>query len=199
MNDASGITIPVSVDTSTAEQGLKQLNELSQSFSSSITDAMSGAILNGKAFDQVLRDLALSLSRTALSQALNPVQTSLGNGLENLFTGLFSSIPGFARGGAFEAGRVQPFANGGVVATPSYFPMANGLGLMGEAGPEAIMPLARGPDGRLGVRSAASGGGQAPVTVNLNIQTRDAESFRRSQGQVSSMLARAVSRGQRDL
>ncbi|MBL4646083.1 MAG: phage tail tape measure protein [Rhizobiales bacterium] len=188
------MTIPVTVDTKAAEAGLKQLNELSQNFSQSITSAMEGAILGGKAFDQVLKDLALSLSKTVLSQALNPVQNALGSGLESVLGNLFSSIPSFAKGDAFNAGKIQPFADGGVVSAPSYFPMSGGLGLMGEAGPEAIMPLARGPDGRLGVR-----GGGAPINISVNIQTRDAESFRRSQGQVSSMLARAVGRGQREM
>ena len=66
---------------------------------------------------------------------------------------------------------------------------------MGEAGSEAVMPLARGPDGRLGVRSA--GGGATSVTVNIS--ATDAESFRRSEAQVSAALARAVARGRRAL
>ncbi len=57
------------------------------------------------------------------------------------------------------------------------------------------MPLARGPDGRLGVQ----GGGGRPVTVQVTIATPDAESFRRSEAQVSAALARAVARGQRGL
>jgi phage-related minor tail protein len=66
--------------------------------------------------------------------------------------------------------------------------------LMGEAGPEAIMPLSRGSDGKLGVRMG--GGGGASVTVNIS--TPDAQSFRQSQGQVAAMVARAVERGNRN-
>ncbi len=91
---------------------------------------------------------------------------------------------------------VQPFAEGGVVASPTYFPLGRGLGLMGERGAEAVMPLARGPDGRLGVRGGASA---RPVSVNVTISTPDADSFRRSEAQVSAALARAVARGQRGL
>lgn len=63
-----------------------------------------------------------------------------------------TSFFGFADGGVFSNGNVVPFANGGVVGGPTVFPMAGGkTGLMGEAGPEAIMPLKRGKDGKLGV------------------------------------------------
>lgn len=85
------------------------------------------------------------------------------------------------------------FADGGVVSRPTYFSTGGGLGVMGEAGSEAIMPLARGPDGRLGVR----GGGTGSTVVNVTIATQDAESFRRSEAQVTAGLAKAVSRGRR--
>lgn len=69
-----------------------------------------------------------------------------------------------ANGGAWLGG-VQKFASGGVFNSPHLFPMANGgTGMLGEAGPEAVMPLARGNDGKLGVRS--SGGGTI-VEVNV--------------------------------
>lgn len=76
---------------------------------------------------------------------------------------------GYANGGAFSSGReIVPFANGDVFATPTFFPMSNGqTGLLGEAGEEAIMPLSRGPDGKLGVK--ASGGSSAKTTA-ANVQ-----------------------------
>ena len=71
----------------------------------------------------------------------------------------------FANGGVFQNGNVVPFANGGVVGSPTYFPMSGGrTGLMGEAGPEAIMPLKRGKNGKLGV--VAEGGGETVVVNN---------------------------------
>jgi lambda family phage tail tape measure protein len=106
------------------------------------------------------------------------------------------STPAFASGGVFSRGMVMPFAQGGVVGAPTYFPLGRGLGVMGEKGAEAVMPLARGPDGRLGVRT---GGGGRPVSVNVHVSTPDADSFRRSEAQVSAALARAVARGQRGM
>ncbi len=87
-----------------------------------------------------------------------------------LFDGLMGSsfFPTFANGGAFRAGNVIPFAAGGIVGGPTMFPMSRGrTGLMGEAGPEAIMPLRRGRGGRLGVEmsGASAGSGQVVVTV----------------------------------
>lgn len=106
-------------------------------------------------------------------------------GLTKGASGLFSS-------GSSPA--IVEHAKGGVIASPSYFPLSgNSIGLAGEAGPEAIMPLTRGADGKLGV--AAAGGANGNVTIN--IATPDAESFRRSDAYLTGLIARAVARGQR--
>jgi phage-related minor tail protein len=109
----------------------------------------------------------------------------LGQSLSSLFTsfGSVGSLP------------ITPFADGGIVARPTFFGSGNGLGLMGERGAEAILPLSRGPDGRLGL--AASASGASPTTIHVNIATPDPEAFQRSQVQISAALARAVMRGQR--
>ena len=87
----------------------------------------------------------------------------------------------------------MPFATGGVVNSATTFPMRGGVGVMGEAGPEAIMPLARGSDGKLGVRG--SGGG---ATVVMNISTPDVQGFQRSQSQIAAHMSRALSAGNRN-
>jgi phage-related minor tail protein len=93
-------------------------------------------------------------------------------------------------------GAIKPFAAGGVIGTPTYFPLSTGgLGLAGEAGPEAILPLTRGADGSLGV--TASGAAGAKVTIQ--IATPDLDSFRRSETYLTGQIARAVARGQRSL
>lgn len=187
MPDSTDLGAAVDVADGLADT-LGDLSDLSQTFGRSLTTALKGAIVQGKSLDTVLRGLAERLASKALDQALSPLTSGLGS----LFAGLF----GFADGGVLAGGRVRPFADGGVVSTPTYFPMAGGsLGLMGEAGAEAILPLSRGSDGRLGVAAAQS----APTRVTVNISTPDAASFRRSEAQVAGMMARAVGRGRRGL
>lgn len=78
-----------------------------------------------------------------------------------------------ANGGAWDQG-VQMYANGDVFDTPTGFKSSKGLGVMGEAGPEAVMPLSRGADGKLGVRSSGgSGGGVSVGTVQIVIQSKN--------------------------
>ena len=94
-----------------------------------------------------------------------------------------------AKGNVFSGGNIVPFAYGGVVGKETTFPLADGrMGLMGEAGPEAIMPLSRGKDGKLGVKG---GGGQTInniTNVRMNVTATDADSFRKSRRQISQDL-----------
>lgn len=92
----------------------------------------------------------------------------IGGGIGSLlqFFGLFG------KGGVFGSGGVTPFANGGVVNSPTLFKFANGAGLMGEAGPEAILPLRRGKDGKLGVASEG-GGGNFTINVAAGVQRNE--------------------------
>lgn len=160
------------------------------SFASAISKAFAQATTGGKQFDDVLKQLALKLSSLAVTQAAKP----LSKGLGTIFNGLFSGTGETSL--AAQMGAIKPFAAGGVIGTPTYFPLSSGgLGLAGEAGPEAIMPLARGSDGRLGV--AMNGGGAPAVTVQ--IATPDAGSFRRSEAYITGQIARAVARGQRGM
>lgn len=159
-----------------------------------LTGALEAVALRGKSLGDVFQDLTLSLSQAALKSAFQPLQSNLSN----IFSGLFAGggVTPFAKGGALQGGLPVPFASGGVIASPVSFPLAGGrTGLAGERGAEAIMPLTRGPDGRLGV--AASGTSAAPITINIT--TPDIESFRRSETQMAALLARAVAQGQRNL
>ena len=90
------------------------------------------------------------------------IQQTITLPFTNFVEGLFKN----ADGNAFMNGKVQKYAYGGVVNRPTLFPMANGMGLMGEAGAEAILPLRRGSNGKLGVQ--ASGGGVGNIVVNVD-------------------------------
>ena len=138
----------------------------------------------------------LAFDGMKLSDALHGVaQRMVGGFLAQGMNGLLGGMMPFEKGGSFAQGRVMPFAKGGVVAQPTSFAMRGGSGLMGEAGPEAIMPLARGADGRLGVQMA---GGGRPVAVVMHITTPDVQGFQRSQAQIAAQASRAMARGQRN-
>lgn len=174
------------------------LERSANSFARAMTGAFARSVTGGRQFDDVLKGLYLRLSDLSLRLALQPLTRGLAGGINQLFSGLFGT-GGAGAGESLTAamGAIKPFAAGGVIGAPAYFPLSSGgLGLAGEAGPEAIMPLARGADGRLGV--AMSGVGQ-PANIIVNIATPDAESFRRSDVFISGQIARAVARGQRGL
>lgn len=173
----------------------REVGSLSSSLGSGLRRAFDGVVFDGMRLSDALGQVAQSLSRSVYSTAMRPVQNALGGALAQGINGLFSGVLGFAKGGAFSQGRVTPFAQGGVVAGPTMFPMRGGIGLMGEAGPEAILPLARGADGRLGVQA---GGRARPVSVVMNITTPDVQGFQRSQSQIAAQAARALARGQRN-
>ncbi len=168
--------------------------KLEASLSRGLGRAIDGVVLDGMRLSDALKVVANSMISTAYKAAVRPVTDHFGGMIASGVSGMFGGLDGFAHGGAFAQGRVMPFANGGVVNGPVTFPMRGGTGLMGEAGPEAIMPLTRGPDGRLGVR--AQGG--APVTVVMNIRTPDIDGFKKSQTQIAAQMGRALGRGQRN-
>ncbi len=97
----------------------------------------------------------------------------------------------FAMGGVLGRNGIMPFARGGIVNRPTVFPFANGIGLMGEAGPEAIMPLRRGRDGRLGVE-AANGGSGVSVTVNVDAQGTNVQGDQANSQQLGQAIGAAV-------
>ncbi len=187
---------------------MKELRKSSEDFGRSITGAFAKGVADGKRFEDVLKNIGKAMVENLLKAALKPVELSLASQFESFFSSVFKGLnvlpsaaenpPTFAKGAAFSGGRVRPFAAGGVIAAPTYFPMAGGsLGLMGERGAEAIMPLARGADGKLGVR--AEGGAARAQPIIVQVTTPDADSFRRSETQVAAAIARAAARGRRAL
>ena len=133
------------------------------SFKSSMQSAFVGLVTGAQTFRESLANLAKSLAdmlaQTAFQQLFGKMFQGGGGGL----LGAIFGGGKFADGAAFSGGRVTAFANGGVVNGATAFGMQSGLGIMGEAGPEAVMPLTRGANGKLGVMS--QGGGAARVEV----------------------------------
>jgi len=188
-------------------------------------DVLVGFVQTGKLdFASLIDSMLADLTRLTIRMAvLGPLAQALGSGggggLAGWLSGLFGSAPTagsgepgaapgpgtgglYAEGGVFEHGTVVPFAHGGVVDRPTLFPMARGYGLMGEAGPEAVLPLKRLASGRLGVEAAGRPARPVtgtPVTVVMNITTPDVGGFRASQGQLAAQAARAMARAQRNL
>lgn len=139
------LVVRVDADTTRLRAELADVGRLSQRFGDSLGRALEDAALRGKGLSDVLRGVADSLSRAALDMAMKPLESLAAGAFQTLLSGILpgAQVP------------VTPFAKGGVVASPSFFSLSQGLGVAGEAGAEAILPLARGADGRLGVRSGA--------------------------------------------
>lgn len=165
--------------TALAETG-KDVQTLERGLSRGLRRALDGVLFDGMRLSDAMKTVANSMVNAAYSAAVKPVTDHFGGLIAQGVGGLVQNV--------------MPFAKGGVVSSPTYFPMRGGTGLMGEAGPEAIMPLSRGADGRLGVRME----GQGPSSVVINITTPDVDGFRRSQSQIAAQMSRALSRGARN-
>jgi len=144
------------------------------------------------AFSSVLKGTA-DLGDALLSFASNVLAKVAQDLFAQQFAGpIAAGIKGIfsANGNVFDQSGVTAFAKGGVVGGPTVFPFANGIGLMGEAGPEAIMPLSRGADGKLGV-VAANGNSAPKVTIN-NYSGQEATASSDSAGNIVVEIGRAI-------
>lgn len=169
---------------------LEQLKEVADGIGEAFGQAFEKVILGtGSVRDAVkamLQDIMQQLLRTLVTQQIVQGISSGISGLGGGGTGA-GKPKVLAMGGVLSRGNIVPFASGGVVGSPMFFPLQGGkTGLMGEAGPEAIMPLSRGPGGKLGVRAE---GGRS-VVVNMTVNARDAKSFIQSKRQIGTMLRR---------
>ena len=172
----------------------KDVATLEKGLSRGLRRAFDGVAFDGMKLSDALSTVARSMVNTTYNAAMKPVSDHVGGLISQGVGSLVQGILPFADGAPFSQGRVMPFAQGGIVSTATGFGMRGGMGLMGEAGPEAIMPLARGPDGKLGVKGGASGG----TTVVMNITTPDVQGFQRSQSQIAAQLSRALNTGNRN-
>jgi len=173
--------LPSVVDqVNTAQQNAKNTSDQfgisAKLWANDLAQGLAQAIVNAQDLGDALRNIAKSIA---------------GSVLQKLIGGWIGGL--FADGAAFQGGRVIPFAKGGIVNKPTIFPMARGMGLMGEAGPEAVMPLKRGSDGKLGVEG---GGGTTNITVHINaIEPQSfAQAMRSNKAVVESVVVENIMR-----
>ena len=164
----------------------KTLGEFGVEAVNKFADTFADFVATGKASfrefaNSVLQDLARIFARVAFFQALEAVFPGLGK---------TAKVAGSAKGNVIAKNKIVPYAMGGIVNKPTLFPMANGAGLMGEAGPEAIMPLRRGANGKLGVE--ASGGAMGNITVNVDAAGSSVEGDASQANQLGKAIGIAV-------
>ena len=184
MDDAGRMAATFSTELGRVRDSLSEttrdFGNLESGLAGGLRRAINGLVVDGDRLSDALSTVGRAMIDTVYKAAMKPVTDRLGGLLGQGLNGLVSNV--------------MPFAKGGVVSAATAFPMRGGTGLMGEAGPEAIMPLTRGADGSLGVR--AQGGGSPSVTIN--IFTPDVAGFRRSQAQIAAEMSRLMARGARN-
>ena len=168
--------------TETFDPFQKVIEGVAGTIESELNSAFASVLDGTKTLGDALFDFASNvLAKVAQDLFAQQFSKPIAAGIAGIFA---------ADGRVFDSSGVTPFAKGGVVGGPTIFPFANGVGLMGEAGPEAIMPLARGADGKLGV--AAANGNSAPnITIN-NYSGQDATASSDSAGNIIVEIGRAI-------
>jgi tape measure domain-containing protein len=189
------------------QDGIKSMGDLAGNLGSSFASAFEGMadqltefVTTGKMkfrdfAASVLKDISRMIIRYALFQAMQGIFSSIGGffnrgNLGSSAANLAQYAPLNAKGNVYAQNGIQAFARGGIVNGPTLFPFAKGIGLMGEAGPEAIMPLRRGRDGNLGVMS--SGGGTTNVVVNVDASGSSVEGDQQQAKALGNAISAAV-------
>jgi len=185
----------------------EEIANVTASWFDRMADALANFVMTGKLkFKEFARSVIADIAKMIAKQMIfNMIAgiTSGGNWLSGLFgrksspidnttgandlAGLSSTIA--ANGKVFAKNGIVPYAKGGIVNSPTLFPFAKGVGLMGEAGPEAIVPLKRGRDGKLGV---AGGGGATTVNVSVDAKGTKVEGDGKQMAQLGRMLGSAI-------
>ncbi|OYJ34820.1 phage tail tape measure protein [Shigella boydii] len=159
---------------------------------SNISDALAGNVVDWRNWgSSILQEVSKILMNAAIVNGLKSLSKSMsgaGGWLGTVGDWLSGAVAN-AKGGVYTSANLSAYSNT-IVDTPTYFAFAKGAGLMGEAGPEAIMPLTRAADGSLGVRAIGNvngGGGfvYSPV-YHISIQNKG------SNGEIDTQSARGL-------
>ena len=142
------------------------MGELAVSAVNRLADGFAELAVSGKAnFGDLARSILADLQRMIVKALFFKAIFGLFPGLEKFLGFEKGGVVESAKGNVFAKNKIVPYASGGVIDKPVIFPMAKGMGLAGEAGPEAILPLKRGKGGRLGVEAS---GGTNNIVVNVD-------------------------------
>ena len=186
MRSSGGAAAKVDQEMAKLTETFDPFQELVKGVAGTIESELNSAFASVLDGTKTLGDALLDFASNVLAQVAQDLfAQQFSKPIAAGIAGIFA-----ADGRVFNSAGVTPFAKGGVVGGPTIFPFANGVGLMGEAGPEAIMPLARGADGKLGV--AAANGNSAPnITIN-NYSGQDATASSDSAGNIIVEIGRAI-------
>ena len=158
-----------------ADDRLALENSITQAMETGFMAMIDGTMSVKDAFKSMAAAIIKELIQVMVVQkAVAGLQMIFGGG-----GGLFGGASWSANGDVVGSSGIQAYADGGVVNSPTMFKHGGGLGVMGEAGPEAIMPLKRGANGKLGVQMEGSGGGDTYVTNNYSISANTSEDTKR--------------------
>jgi len=194
---------------------VQQIADVTASMFDRMADSLTNFVMTGKLqFKEFARSVIADLSKIIIKQMMlnmlssfmdgNPLAAlfggggpkvdkattkALGEGVTTFYTGGSGTLD-YAKGGVFAKNGIVPYAKGGIVDRPTLFPFAKGVGLMGEAGPEAIVPLKRGKDGKLGI--AGGSGGSTVVNVSVDAKGTKVEGDTPTASQLGKLIGVAV-------
>ncbi|MAL46836.1 tape measure protein [Hyphomonas sp.] len=167
-----------------------QIGELAVNAVNKLADGFVELAMTGKAsFADLARSILADLQRMILKALFFKALFGLFPGLQSFLGFEKGGVVESAKGNVFAENKVVPYKSGGVIDRPVIFPMAKGMGLAGEAGPEAILPLKRGRGGRLGVESS---GGVGNVVVNVDASGSSVEGDNAQASELGKMLGAVV-------